>query len=117
MLLSVEGVHRHFGGLVALNDVSLSVEEGQVFGLIGPNGSGKTTLVNIISGFLRPTSGVVKFDGVEIQPWKPYRIARLGMFRTFQITLNPHHITVMDTMLLCTHPQIGKTNVSAAYRP
>src|SRR3546814_20148395 len=67
--------------------------------------------------FLRPTSGVVKFDGVEIQHWKPYRIARLGMCRTFQITLNPQHMTVMENMLLGAQHQIGENIVSAALRP
>src|SRR3546814_7473308 len=67
--------------------------------------------------FLRPTSGVVKFDGVEIQHWKPYRIARLGMCRTFQITLNPQHMTVMENMLLAAQHQIGENIVAAALRP
>src|SRR3546814_10563898 len=66
--------------------------------------------------FLRPTSGVVKFDGVEIQHWKPYRIARLGMCRTFQITLNPQHMTVMENMLLGAQHQIGENIVAAALR-
>lgn len=117
MLLDVQNVHMHFGGIVALNDVSLTVESGQVFGLIGPNGSGKTTLVNIISGFLRPTRGRIVFDGQEVQNWNPYRIARRGMCRTFQITINPQHMTVMENMLLGAQHQVGENIVAAAFRP
>lgn len=117
MLLSVEGVYKRFGGLVALEDVTLTVEAGKVFGLIGPNGSGKTTLVNIISGFLQPTRGLVVFDGSAIQGWNPYRIARRGMCRTFQITINPQHMTVMENMLLGAQHQVGERIVAAAFRP
>lgn len=117
MLLSVEGVSKHFGGLTALDDVSLAVEPGQIFGLIGPNGSGKTTLVNIISGFLRPNSGRIMFDGKPIQGHPPYQIARSGLCRTFQITLNPARMTVMENMLLGPQLQRGESIWRAALGP
>lgn len=117
MLLSVEGVGKRFGGLTALADVSLSVEPGQIFGLIGPNGSGKTTLVNIISGFLRPNSGRIVFDGQPIQGRPPYQIARMGLCRTFQITLNPARMTVMENMLLGPPRQRGESLWRAALGP
>lgn len=117
VLLSVEGISKHFGGLTALNEVSLSVEPGQIFGLIGPNGSGKTTLVNIISGFLRPNSGRILFEEQPIQGRQPYQIARMGLCRTFQITLNPARMTVMENMLLGPRKQRGESIWRAAINP
>lgn len=117
MLLEVDSVSRHFGGLIALNDVSLTAEEGRITGLIGPNGSGKTTLVNIISGFLKPTSGRIRFDGSAVEGLEPYKIARLGLCRTFQITLNPQRMTVMENMLLGAREQMGERVLMAALHP
>lgn len=116
MLLEVDRVSRHFGGLIALNNVSLTAAEGKITGLIGPNGSGKTTLVHIISGFLRPTSGRILFDGRPIEGQEPYKIARLGLCRTFQITLNPQRMTVMENMLLGARQQLGERVLMAALR-
>lgn len=116
-MLDVKNVHKRFGGLVALEDVSLSVHEGSIFGLIGPNGSGKTTLVNIISGFLRPTQGHIVFDGRDIQHRSPVQIARAGLCRTFQITLNPQTMTVMENMLLGAPEQRGERIIAAALHP
>lgn len=117
MLLEVDRVSRHFGGLIALNEVSLTAEEGRITGLIGPNGSGKTTLVHIISGFLKPSSGRILFDGQAIENREPYKIARLGLCRTFQITLNPQRMTVMENMLLGARQQLGERVVMAALHP
>jgi branched-chain amino acid transport system ATP-binding protein len=83
-MLVVQNIHKHFGGLAAVDDASFEVVEGTVTSLIGPNGAGKTTLFNIISGLLRPSAGVVRFKGVDITGWSPQRIARAGMGRTFQ---------------------------------
>jgi branched-chain amino acid transport system ATP-binding protein len=84
-LLRVEHVTKSFAGLVALHDVSLTVEVGTIVGLIGPNGAGKTTLFNVIAGTFAPTSGRVVFDGTDITGWPPHRIARAGLARTFQL--------------------------------
>ena len=84
--LEVRNLTRHFGGLVAVNDLSFDVERGEILGLIGPNGAGKTTLFNLISGVLRPTSGRVFFDGEDITGLLPHRIAQKGISRTFQLT-------------------------------
>jgi branched-chain amino acid transport system ATP-binding protein len=73
-----------FGGLVAVNDVSFSIEDGQLFGLIGPNGAGKTTCFNMITGVYKPTSGDVLFDGRSVTSLRPSKIAALGIARTFQ---------------------------------
>ncbi|HOX55748.1 MAG TPA: ABC transporter ATP-binding protein [Candidatus Paceibacterota bacterium] len=83
-LLQVEGVRRSFGGLVAVDGVSLAVNAGQIKGVIGPNGAGKTTLFNIISGLLKPDAGQIKFKDRPITGFKPYQIARAGISRTFQ---------------------------------
>ncbi|HTY22819.1 MAG TPA: ABC transporter ATP-binding protein [Desulfomonilaceae bacterium] len=84
-LLSVRELSKSFGGVRAVVDVGFDLQEGELLGVIGPNGSGKTTLVNLITGFVSPDSGVVKYRGQTITGWMPYRIARLGIARTFQM--------------------------------
>lgn len=85
-LLRVESVSRHFGSLVAVNDVSMTVEPGELRAIIGPNGAGKTTFFNLISGFLRPSSGSIIFDGEDITNFLPARRVWGGIARTFQVT-------------------------------
>lgn len=89
-VLSIKGITKTFGGLKALVDVSFDIEQGDVFGIIGPNGSGKTTLINCITGFIRTESGQVKFRGKDITGWKPHKIADMGIARTFQI-MRPYY--------------------------
>jgi branched-chain amino acid transport system ATP-binding protein len=95
-LLALDGVSRRFGGLNAVDGVSFSVEKGEILGLIGPNGAGKTTLINMITGVHPPTGGRVRFEGRDITRLKPYRIARLGLARTFQIVQPFPTMTVLD---------------------
>ena len=83
-ILSIRNLARHFGGLRAVNDVSLDVPRGSIFALIGPNGSGKTTLFNVVTGTLPPTSGTVLFDGQQISGARTHEIVRRGIGRTFQ---------------------------------
>ncbi|MFL5775992.1 MAG: ABC transporter ATP-binding protein [Chloroflexota bacterium] len=83
-LLIVRGLSRSFRGLKALVDYDLDLPAGRIHGVIGPNGAGKTTLFHVLSGFLRPTAGSIRFDGAEIAGWPSYRVARLGIARTFQ---------------------------------
>lgn len=85
VLLSVRDVSKSFGGVRAVVAVSFDLYRGELLGVIGPNGSGKTTLVNLITGFVAPDSGSIKYDGQNITGWMPYRIARLGIARTFQM--------------------------------
>lgn len=84
-LLETSKVTKKFSGLIAVNEVSMSVDEGQIVGVIGPNGAGKTTLFNCIAGALPPTSGSILFDNHEIAGKKPYEICKLGITRTFQV--------------------------------
>jgi len=97
-LLSVEDVRVEFGGIVALADLSFTIETGQICALIGPNGAGKTTLFNVISRLYTPTDGRVMFDGRNLLSLAPHRIARLGIARTFQnLALFPA-LTVVDNV-------------------
>ena len=89
-ILQVTNLHKAFGGLQALRDVSFEVHEGEVFGIIGPNGSGKTTLINCITGFIRMDSGRVLFRGRDISRKAPHKIAAMGITRTFQI-MRPYY--------------------------
>jgi branched-chain amino acid transport system ATP-binding protein len=96
MLLQAIGVGKHFGGLKAVDDVSFSLDTGDIVGLIGPNGAGKTTLMNLISGNLKPTEGTIEFNGLGITGWEPHRICREGISRTYQI---PRPFPDMTAML------------------
>jgi branched-chain amino acid transport system ATP-binding protein len=84
-LLSIELARKAFGGLIAVNDVSFAVKQGELVGLIGPNGSGKTTMMNLISGALKPTSGTIRLDGELTSTLPPHEISRRGVARTFQL--------------------------------
>ena len=86
IVLSIEHVAVHFGGLIAISDLNFEVREGEIVGLIGPNGAGKTTAFNVITGFLKPTSGKVRYRTTSLGGLKPHEIARLGLVRTFQRT-------------------------------
>ena len=89
-----------FGGLVAVKNVQLQIGERELVGLIGPNGAGKTTLFNVISGYFSPTEGRVAFNGQDITGWKPHRITRLGLCRTFQLTRPFGHLTLRDNAMV-----------------
>jgi branched-chain amino acid transport system ATP-binding protein len=99
-LLEVDHVTKSFGGLTAVNDVSCGVEKGKITGLIGPNGSGKTTLFNLVTGFIRPTSGSVKFEGRDITGIPPQTICRAGIARTFQLNKPFSSMTVLENVMV-----------------
>ena len=97
-VLSLENVTKKFGGLVAVNGVNLTLEKGDLAGLIGPNGAGKTTVFNLLTGVYAPTTGAIRYNNTEIGGWKPHRIARAGVSRTFQnIRLFPD-LSVLDNV-------------------
>lgn len=107
-VLSASNVVRTFGGLRAVDGCSFHVARGSITGLIGPNGAGKSTAANVITGFTRADSGSIVFDGTEIAHLPPYRIAQLGLTRTFQITRELEQMTVVENLLAAPHGQLGE---------
>jgi branched-chain amino acid transport system ATP-binding protein len=102
-LLSVKDVSRRFGGLLAVNGVSLSTEQGRITALIGPNGAGKTTLCAVIAGFLKPSDGTVRYSGEDVTGEPPHRLARRGIARTFQIVQPFAGLTVRENIRVGAH--------------
>lgn len=100
MKLEIRNVVKQFGGLTALNGVSLQLEGNELVGLIGPNGSGKSTLVNTIGGIYTPTAGDIWLDGAKISGMKPHQVARRGIGRTFQVTRAFRRMTVLENLLV-----------------
>ena len=105
-LLAVENVTRRFGGIHALADVSLDLEQGDIVGLIGPNGAGKTTLFNVITRLYRPNEGRVLFDGKELTRTPAHRIVRRGIARTFQNLVLFQNMTVLENLLVGAHVRL-----------
>jgi branched-chain amino acid transport system ATP-binding protein len=102
-LLSVRNVTRRFGGIVAIDDVSLDVEPGGIVGLIGPNGAGKTTLFNVVTRLYKPDRGELEFDGKSLLHTPPHRVVRRGIARTFQNVELFRTMTVLDNVLVGAH--------------
>ncbi len=105
IMLELQGVHKRFGGLHAVNDVSFQVPSGSIKAVIGPNGAGKTTLFNLIAGNLPVSGGRILFQGQEIHSQKTYQIARLGMARTFQNIKLFHGMTALECVMVGRHTQ------------
>jgi branched-chain amino acid transport system ATP-binding protein len=105
-LLEVRGLSKSFRGLQALDDYSLDLRPLTIHGVIGPNGAGKTTLFHLLSGFLRPSSGSIHFDGQDITGSPAYRVARLGIGRTFQNIRLFGELSVLDNVMVAMHAQI-----------
>ena len=97
-ILSVDGVSKWFGGLVAVSDLSIDIMEGEAHGLMGPNGAGKTTLISVISGQYKPDRGTVTFQGHDISGLPPHTVCRLGIARTYQIPKPFTHLTVRENI-------------------
>ena len=102
-LLEIRDVTRRFGGIVAIDDVSLDVDSGQIVGLIGPNGAGKTTLFNVITRLYKPDAGTVRFAGKSLLRTPPHRVVRRGIARTFQNVELFRSMTVLDNVLVGAH--------------
>jgi len=102
-ILEVKELSKYFGGLAALSDLDLTIDEGEIRGIIGPNGAGKTTLFNVISGVYRPTKGSVIYQGSNISGLSPDQIAERGLVRTFQRTALFHDFTVLKNVTIARH--------------
>ena len=102
-MLKLENLTIKFGGLIAVNDVSLEIAKGSIFGLIGPNGAGKTTLFNLISGVYKPTSGNIIFQGKQIGGMPPYKVNELGIARTYQNINLFKKMTVLENVMVGCH--------------
>jgi branched-chain amino acid transport system ATP-binding protein len=107
-LLSASGIDVHFGGLKALDEVSITVEQGDMLGIIGTNGAGKSTLFSAIGGYIRPKSGRVTFDGEDITALPVHHRVRRGLARTFQVPREFGHMTVFDNMVAAAPGQAGE---------
>ena len=116
-MLELKGISKTFGGLRAVDDVSLSLTRGAITGLIGPNGAGKTTLFNTIAGALAPTSGTIHFEGQAIQGHAPYQIYRSGIARTFQIPRPFGALSVLENVMLAPLAQSGERFWNNLVRP
>lgn len=115
-ILSIEALSKSFDGVQALDCLSFDVQQGKITALIGPNGAGKTTAFNVITGLLKPDTGEVYFKGQRITHLPPFRRARLGMARTFQLLRLFPQITVLENMLIAQHYSKGESLWAALVR-
>lgn len=107
LILETVGLRKEFKGFVAVNDVSLKVRRGHIHALIGPNGAGKTTCFNLLTKFLDPTRGTIRFKGAEITGEKPAQVARRGVVRSFQISAVFPHLTVLENVRIPLQRRLG----------
>lgn len=113
-LMRIEGLTRRFGGLKAINDVSVDLRAGEIVGLIGSNGAGKTTLVNLVTGHLKPSAGRVFFQGENVTGLPAYRLARLGLLRTFQVVQPFGGLTARDNVAAAALFGAGEPDMATA---
>ena len=116
-MIEVKNLHMHFGGIHAVDGVSLSIEGGRITGLIGPNGAGKTTLFNVIAGAYKPTAGKVYLDGADITGLPPHELFAKGMLRTFQIAHEFSTLTVRENLMMVPGQQSGEKLLDTWLRP
>lgn len=112
----IEGLTKRFGGLTAIDNFNLEMEEGELVGLIGPNGAGKTTVFNVINGIYKPTSGKVSFKGNDITGFPPHKVAQMGMGRTFQNIRLFSNLTVFENVRIACHLMAGYNVAHALLR-
>ena len=115
-LLSMNTLSRHYGGVIALSEVTMAVHPGQIFSLIGPNGAGKTTLFNCVTGLDKPTLGTVEFLGKPITGLRPDEVTVLGISRTFQNIRLFAELTVLDNVKIGRHPRTKSTFIGSVFR-
>jgi branched-chain amino acid transport system ATP-binding protein len=113
-LLEVQNITKKFGGLVAVRDLNLTVEKGEIVALIGPNGAGKTTAFNVIAGYYKPDAGRVIYDGRDITSLLPHQICNLGLVRTFQVVRPFRGINVLDNVMVGAYARTANSKVAEA---
>ena len=116
-MIKVDNLVKQFGGITAVNNASLTIEQGSITGLIGPNGAGKTTLFNVIAGVYKPTSGSVLLDGEDITGLPPHELFRKGMLRTFQIAHEFSSLTVRENLMMVPNNQAGESLREVWFKP
>ena len=116
-MLSISNISKSFGGIKALNNVSLNFEKGHITALIGPNGAGKTTLFNVINGSLKPDAGKVCLNTENITGLEPHQLFSKGVLRTFQISQEFQSLTVLDNLMLVPSNQIGESILNSWLKP
>ena len=114
-LLDVSGLYKNFGGVQAISDLNFEIAEGELLGIIGPNGSGKTTAVNLITGFVKPSEGNIRYRGKNITGWPPYKIVRLGIARTFQMVKPFYQLPAYKNMIIPLYSPRVKKMVGGKY--
>jgi branched-chain amino acid transport system ATP-binding protein len=116
-IVEADHVSKWFGGIRAVNDVSLGIGRGTITGLIGPNGAGKTTLFNIIAGHYKPTEGMIRLDGEDVTGLEPHELFARGLLRTFQLAQEFHSLSVRENLMMVPPDQPGENLLSAWFRP
>ena len=115
-MIKVEHLYKQFGGVHAVEDATLAIEDGSITGLIGPNGAGKTTLFNIIAGLFPPTSGRVYLDGEDVTGMPPFELFAKGLLRTFQIAHEFSTLSVVENLMMVPPNQMGEIIANAWFR-
>ncbi len=115
-MIEIKQLNKNFGGLKAINDVSLSIKTGTITGLIGPNGAGKTTLFNIIAGNIKPSSGKILFNGEDVTALPPHQLFHKGILRTFQIAHEFPTLSVLENLMMVPGGQTGENILSTWFK-
>ncbi len=116
-MLSVKNLYKSFGGIRAVNNVSLEIEKSSITALIGPNGAGKTSLFNIINGSIKPDSGTIELNKFDITGYEPHQLFNLGVLRTFQIAHEFSSLTVKDNLMMVPPNQTGESILKTWFSP
>ena len=116
-MLEIKNLYKNFGGIQAINNVSLSIQESSITALIGPNGAGKTTLFNIINGSVQPDSGDITLNDINITGYEPHQLFNLGILRTFQIAHEFSSLTVRDNLMMVPPNQTGESIMNTWFTP
>ena len=116
-MLEIKNLYKSFGGIRAINNITLEIEKSSITALIGPNGAGKTTLFNIINGSIKPDSGTVELNEIDITGYEPHQLFNLGILRTFQIAHEFSSLTVKDNLMMVPPNQTGESILQTWFSP